>query len=772
MNKHNIKAKSHILNLLGNELIGNDGLAIFEIVKNSYDADAETVSISFVDLNTPQQKIIIEDDGHGMTTDIIKNVWLTIGTDHKRGKNRLPSSKYGRISLGNKGVGRLAVHKLAQVITLETQAIGDSFSNRFTIDWEKLIKSKEFIQELEVEIEKVDSSLFEKGHGTRIILSGLNSSNWTKAGLRELVRKIENIKNPFSEIDNFSVHIDAGEYNHWLTDIKSSTEILKDSLYQFKFEIEPQVIGEKTVTEYLDYLSFLKQEEDKLRKVEEKRIQSKTKATKKQMIEEMKLKENIKTHLNTAAKFKWKYFFNAHPHTKISKRKLERWETPDTFMIGDLFKNMNEEDHSVFLRNRDLINIGNIKGRYYAFNQNSKLLSLYFGGQITAVKDYIQNNCGVKIYRDNIRVYNYGEPYDDWLKLDLLKIQRTADHFGKKVTIGAIELKLDQSEKGLIEKTNREGFNENQYYDKFQTLVRYTFQFFEKTAAKDKDHILEYIDDIKNINKPGLSETLHELNNKLKEKKLEKQFAPLIQRVEKDYNDMRDIMLNSGMTGLNLGVVFHEIDREMNFINNDLKSDTDIDIDNIRGRVKNLIVILETFSPILKQNQSGNILASALIEKARNIHRNRYNYHQVIFSSPILTNEASDFKIKGPMNLLIAMLSNLIDNSIYWLRVKQDEDQDKEKKYGILITSDLNTFDAPALIIADNGTGFSMEPEEMVQPFRTNKPGGMGLGLYYTDMVMKLIGGKMTFPDSKDMNIPDVYNGACIALIFPKNTKQ
>ena len=56
--KHNIKAKSHILTLLGEELIGNDGLAIFELVKNSYDADATEIKVTFVDLNTPNQKII------------------------------------------------------------------------------------------------------------------------------------------------------------------------------------------------------------------------------------------------------------------------------------------------------------------------------------------------------------------------------------------------------------------------------------------------------------------------------------------------------------------------------------------------------------------------------------------------------------------------------------------------------------------------------------------------------------------------------------------
>jgi nitrogen-specific signal transduction histidine kinase len=732
---HKIKAKSHILNLLGNELIGSDSLAIFELVKNAYDADAKKVSIFFNDLNTPNQKIIIEDDGYGMTSNVIQDVWLTIGTDFKRGKNRKVSTK-GRVSFGNKGVGRLAVHKLAKKITLETQTFGDLFSNRLEIDWEKLIASKEYIQELEVEVESIGQKLFEKGQGTRIILSNLTTSNWSKKTLKDLVRKIDNIKNPFitlknsderSLISNFEVEIKCNDFHQeWIEDVKSSVEVLKDSLYQFDFEIDFWVNKEKIIIE------------------------------------------------NDFAEFRWSYKFIPPNQTKIEERVIEKCqkstmeENINLIHIGDIFKEIDgESNFNRYLRNKDIANIGKISGKFFVFNQNSNLLNMRFGGQINAVKNYIKENCGVKIFRDNIRVYNYGESFDDWLSLDLDKIQRAGDHFGKKVTIGVVELSLKNSNDGLVEKTNREGFIDNLEYRKFSLLTHEVFRFFERESAVDKDKIEEFLDSTKPIKKVGFGETIVELQEKIKEKNLEQELTPLLQRVDKDYTEMRDIMVNSGMTGLNLGVAFHEVDREIRFISADLNASV-VDIVNIKNRVKNLIQILENLSPILRQNKSALTNANNIVERAKQINNSRFRYHNIIFSSPLLSGENSNFSFNGPSNLLISALSNLIDNAIYWTTSKRDLIGESYKP-AIYIGTDFNTFDAPAIIIADNGNGFTLEPEYLTQPFKTTREGAMGLGLYFTDLVMNMMGGKLIFPDSSDLEIPKAFNGACIGLVFTKN---
>ena len=113
-------------------------------------------------------------------------------------------------------------------------------------------------------------------------------------------------------------------------------------------------------------------------------------------------------------------------------------------------------------------------------------------------------------------------------------------------------------------------------------------------------------------------------------------------------------------------------------------------------------------------------------------------------------------------------MSNLIDNAIYWSRERPVRDNTPIKP-AVMITSDITNFDGPAILIVDNGRGFQMEPDEMILPFRTLKPSGMGIGLYYTSLVMETIGGKLLFPNINDLALPDVYDGACVALVFPKD---
>lgn len=723
-NSSHFKAKSHILSLLGDELIGSDSLAIFELVKNSYDADSDEVKIKFENLNTSEQTIIIEDDGSGMTPNIIKNIWLEIGTDFKRGKNRKPSTKYGRISLGEKGVGRLAVHKLGRIFTLETQNEGDMFSSRVKIDWKKLIASSEYIQDISVEIETISENLFEKGKGTRIIISDLKKKHWSKREIKDLVRKINTIKNPFVEkiqsipknivevknkIEKFDVNISANDEKHsaWIKEVKSVNEILDDSLYYFDFHIDE--------------------------------------------------KANISTYYSYTPPKKFKALLPKKMTTQSSPTKI----------IEDREGNVFEKNQKI-LKLSDLEGIGSFSGRFYAYNLDPTILNSV--GQSAAIRSFVKENNGVKIFRDGIRVYNYGEPSDDWLGMILRRLNRVGDKFSKNTVIGAVEISLKESQGSLVEKTNREGFDDNDTYKKFLAICVSVLDSFERFAKPDRDALKDYMNEIKPVRKVGLSETIDELKEKLKEKKLDKELSPLIKRVEKDYTDMRDVMVNSGMSGLNLSLVFHEVEREVQFLNIDINKNHEVI--TVKKRIKNILDLLENFSPILKQQKNSILNASKLVETAVSLNKTRFKYHNVIFSSPLTSGESEDFQIKGPGNLLTSAISNLIDNAIYWVGSKQEiENNNKNLNYTprIWVNSDTKNYKGPAIIISDNGEGFNIPPEDLIQPFRTSKPGGMGLGLYFVNIVMEMLGGELIFPDTEDLDLPKGLNGASIVLVFPKD---
>ena len=233
---YNVKASSHIITLLGDELIGSNSLALFELVKNSYDADASYVKIRFENILSTNSKIIIEDDGIGMTVDVLSKAWLTVGTDYKRQEVKQSRLKQ-RTSLGNKGVGRLAVHRLANNILLETQAIGDMTGSKLCINWNELIDSSDYIEGMKVNIEQNVDKIMPNGHGTRITLFGLRDDHWSRSKIVDVVSKLMLIKNPFCRNDDFSILVESNEQkvSEWIDSVRTQDDFLDNSLYHFSF---------------------------------------------------------------------------------------------------------------------------------------------------------------------------------------------------------------------------------------------------------------------------------------------------------------------------------------------------------------------------------------------------------------------------------------------------------------------------------------------------------------------------------------------------------
>lgn len=107
---------------LGADLVTNDVVAIIELVKNSYDAFATNCWIRFLRDSHSRLYLEIEDDGHGMSRDIIENVWAMVATPNKLNNPNAKSGKKNRRVVGEKGLGRLSVSRLGTRLEMVTKS--------------------------------------------------------------------------------------------------------------------------------------------------------------------------------------------------------------------------------------------------------------------------------------------------------------------------------------------------------------------------------------------------------------------------------------------------------------------------------------------------------------------------------------------------------------------------------------------------------------------------------------------------------------------------
>jgi HSP90 family molecular chaperone len=153
MSKEYFKISSGLKNLIGSELITDNFVAIFELVKNSFDADASEVNITFENIYSSNAKIIIQDNGKGMDYDDLINKWLFVaysakkdGTEEFDYRNQIKSNRH---YAGAKGVGRFSCDRLGQFLNLVTiKNRPNAKIENIVVDWKKFEENQkeEFIK--------------------------------------------------------------------------------------------------------------------------------------------------------------------------------------------------------------------------------------------------------------------------------------------------------------------------------------------------------------------------------------------------------------------------------------------------------------------------------------------------------------------------------------------------------------------------------------------------------------------------------------------------
>ena len=706
---YRIRARSHLLQLLGEELIGDDRLAIFELVKNGYDADANQVDITVTLAAKSEKAIVVQDSGTGMTLDDITGKWLELATDSRRKDRAVRSKRYRRLALGEKGVGRIASLKLGRYVTLTTKASGQPEYETF-VDWDKLVGQGPYLEDLTVRVkENEQPKVFTgKSTGTRIEISGLRREQWTRGDLRKLYRLVTSLASPFQTPDQFKVKFSAPGREGDLADLVAPNEFLDLAVWKFEFNI-----SEKS--------------------------------------------------------FDWEYSFNP-PHWKSVKARSEK-KKGDRLMLTPAVdhegpkRSKGTADDALLMGKDALEGIGPIEGRIYAYYRRSEVLNAT--GNSSQVKSWLDDQTGVRVYRDGVRVFTYGEGNDDWLGLNVRRINTPAGKLGTNSVVAAIHLDLDQSD-GLREKTNREGFDQNDTFDRLRRIVLSVFEHLERLHADDRKSLDDVIKG--NVAEEPLkfTQAIDHLKDGIKANKLDKSFTKDVEAIEREFTQLRDVMTNAGNAGLNLAVIFHEVEREVDSLASAVERG--IDHARIREQIEHLHQLLQGFAPLLRKNPTRSIFASSVVKAALLTREPRFKFHKVTLSAPLLQGEQPDFKVRGASNLISGVIGNLLDNALFWARYRKERD-DRSTPAAVLIATDWDEKSNSGLIaVIDNGPGFTIAPDRAVEAFHTTRPGGMGLGLYFATHVMEQFGGELTIHSASDfrdeVDIPKAFDGAAVVMRF------
>ena len=695
------RPRARVLQLLGDELIGSPRLAVFELVKNAYDADANEVVVQLDLVSNREASITVTDDGEGMSLDVLQSVWLVPGDDHRRRQREegRRSAKHHRLPLGEKGLGRFAVHKLGNRIRVTTRAVGTD-ECVVEIDWNELI-AKPFLDEAPVTIRERAPIVFSEGKtGTRIEIWELRPPPWTRGEVRRLCNQITSICSPFDDPGGFQATLEVPGNESWIRDLPDFVEILNRAIWKFWFRLDDE------------------------------------------------------------GRFDCHYEFRKVPGLNLDRRQLskrgDKLQLPRPSGRGRMRKD-------VVATPDTMRGIGPIGGELHVFDRHRAVLRKL--GDARLLTKYLDENGGIRVYRDGIRVYNYGERGDDWLGLDLRRVNRPTRGVSNNIVLGAVHLSLASS-LALQEKTNREGFVENEACDRLRQVVLGALGELEIERGPDKERIRALTSEpdtaISRIDKP-----IRKLRKALDDRGVRDTFEPYVAKIERDYVDMQETLLAAGMSGLNLAVVFHEVERGVRVLHQAILRGEDLE--GAARQAQELMRVLDGFSTLLRRDSKRQHRASKLIGAAQRFNRSRFRFHDVHVDCPVLSDE-DDFESRFTFSLVLGALNNLIDNALYWIRLRWPTlTHDHVVPVRRLFVGTSPNFDqGPAVVVADSGPGFQDASEHLVRPFFTRKIEGMGLGLYYANLAMELNGGQLVFPHRDEVAVPDECDGAIVAMIFKK----
>jgi len=230
---------------LGRESISSSIVAIIELVKNAYDADAGKVEIKFVGLGTQSPSFVIEDDGNGMSQQELLDCWMLIGTSNKLATRK--SARKKRVLIGEKGLGRLGLDRLCQRTIIQSFTVDNPRGVELMIDWTKYEDVDDKLENISHDYYSISKEISDTytgkplkyKKGTRLILQGLKD-DWTPEYLKDLRQELSLLISPFAGINDFCINLESGMGWKDIDGNVTSTDIVEAAEWKIRASIDDE----------------------------------------------------------------------------------------------------------------------------------------------------------------------------------------------------------------------------------------------------------------------------------------------------------------------------------------------------------------------------------------------------------------------------------------------------------------------------------------------------------------------------------------------------